>query len=181
MAKYLTPLLWASIGEVVIAARSAMDWLQQNVGKGFCSWRTILGFPVYQHYRENNMIRVKTNLNGEIQVNIPDNTVDGTPAKYLQRNGISPNFVHSVDSTHMVLTINGTDLTSYAMIHDDFGTHAGNTEHLYRAIRKSFKYMYSNFDLLEHWALQQGIAVDSIPKRGVYNIKDITNARYFFG
>ena len=116
-----------------------------------------------------------------MQLAISDSTQDGEPARNMKRNGVSPNFIHSIDSSHMVLTINGSNLTSYAMIHDDFGTHAGNTEHLFKVIRKSFKYMYSNFDLLEHWALQQGIAKESIPPKGNYDIKEILHADYFFG
>lgn len=179
MAKYLAPILWSAIGEVVIAARAAMDWLQKNVGKGYCGWRTIIGFPIYQHYRKDNMVPVKTMLNGTVYLHVPD-TDKGTPYLARQRNGVAPNFVHSIDSTHMVLTINAISLHSYAMIHDDFGTHAGNTEQLFHTIRKTFKYMYSKTDPLKHWAEQVG-ADSSELRRGAYNIEDITNAQYFFG
>lgn len=179
MAKYLTPILWSAIGEVVIAARSAMDWLQKNTGTGFCAWRTILGFPVFQHYKTDNIVVVETHLEGRVQLRVPDLDV-GKPYRAGQRNGVAPNFIHSIDSSHMVLTINSLDLHSYAMIHDDFGTHAGNTAQLFKAIRKSFRHMYSKTDPLKHWATQVG-ADSSQLRRGAYNIEDITNAKFFFG
>lgn len=179
MAKYLTPLVWDSIGETVIAARAAMAWLQKNVGKEFCHWTTVIGFPVYQHYRIDNLVEVKTHLEGLVKLKVPDMDA-GKSYKYGQRNGIAPNFVHSIDSTHMVLTINAVDLHSYAMIHDDFGTHAGNAEVLSKAIRKAFLHMYSKTDPLRHWAKQVGVSTAGLP-RGTYDIEDITNAKYFFG
>lgn len=179
MAKFLTPILWEAIGEVVVAARAAMSWLQKHVGKEYCSWRTILGFPVYQHYKKDNIIKIETQLEGTVQLRAVD-ADGGVPHPTLQRNGIAPNFIHSIDSTHMVLTINAVDLHSYAMIHDDFGTHAGNTGQLFSAIRKSFKHMYSKTDPLRHWATQMDVSTAGLP-RGTYNIEDITRATYFFG
>ena len=179
MAKYLTPILWGAIGEVVIAARAAMDWLQRHVGNDYCSWVTVLGFPVYQHYKRDNITTVETYLEGRVQLKIPDPD-KGIPYKAGQRNGVAPNFVHSIDSSHMVLTINAINLHSYAMIHDDFGTHAGNTEQLYTVIRKAFKHLYANTDPLRHWAEQVNAPTIGLP-RGTYNIEDITNATYFFG
>jgi DNA-directed RNA polymerase len=181
IAKYLTPILWAAIGEVVIAARATMAWMRTQVGKDYAKWVTPIGFPVYQIYKKVRTYRVATQLDGKIEFILRDMDNNGTPAKAAQKNGISPNFIHSVDSTHMVLTINNTDLSSYAMIHDDYGTHAGNTEHLYRRIREAFKYLYTEFSPLEDWATQINANLESIPKTGTYNINDILEAEYFFG
>ena len=179
MAKFLTPIVWESIGEVVVAARKAMDWLQSHVSDNYCSWTTIVGFPVFQHYRTDNSVEVCTILEGKVKLHVPDLN-KGIPYKSGQRRGIAPNFVHSIDSTHMVLTINAVDLHSYAMIHDDFGTHAGNTEILARGIRRAFKHMYTKTDPLKHWADQIGVSMRGLPWGG-YNIEEITNAEYFFG
>jgi len=179
MAKYLTPILWSAIGEVVVAARAAMAWLQKNVGTDFCRWKTILGFPVYQHYKIDNMVEVCTYLEGRVKLYVPDAN-GGVVYRAGQRSGISPNFVHSVDSSHMVLTINAVDLHSYAMIHDDFGTHAGNTGKLFKTIRRTFRYMYTKTDPIRHWADQQDVSTRGLP-RGNYDIEDISKATYFFG
>ena len=181
MASYLTPILWESIGEVVIAARAAMDWLQKNVGNTYAKWLTPLNFPVYQYYKNVESIFIRTQLDGSIQLKFKDFDREGDPAKRSQRNGIAPNFVHSIDSTHMVMTINSTDLGYYAMIHDDFGTHAGNTEILFKAIRKSFLELYTTFDPIKDWADQVGADTETLPSNGNYRIESIINADYFFG
>ena len=183
LAKYLTPILWQAIGQTVIAARGAMDWVKKNVGNEYCSWLTPIGFPVYQYYKDVPVYIVQTKLCGGIRLQLKVSDYDdyGEPKKSQQRSGIAPNFVHSIDSTHMVMTINKTDLRCYAMIHDDFGTHAGNTEVLFKAIRTSFHTLYSKHDPLREWGEQVGANLDTLPPIGDYDINNIQGAGYFFG
>jgi len=179
-AKFLTPILWEAIGEVVIAARAAMVWLQKNISKGYTHWVTPIGFPVFQYYKKADAIDVNTKLNGRLVLKLRDADGEGEPNRYGQRNGIAPNFVHSIDSSHMVMTINKIELPAYAMIHDDFGTHAGNAEKLATALREAFKDLYTLHDPLADWAEQQGIDVSTLPEVGEYDINEILNAEYFF-
>tara|TARA_R110002126_G_scaffold92186_2_gene218944 strand:- start:2564 stop:4978 length:2415 start_codon:yes stop_codon:yes gene_type:complete len=182
-AKYLTPYLWEAIGNTVVAARGAMDWLKKNVGGDYCKWLTPIGFPVYQFYKQVDTLVVSTRLCGgvRLQLKVADFDWDGEPKRAHQKSGIAPNFVHSIDSTHMVMTINSTDFRCYAMIHDDFGTHAGNTEVLFKAIRTSFYNLYTKHDPLRDWGVQVGADLTTIPETGAYNIEDIKEAGYFFG
>jgi DNA-directed RNA polymerase len=181
MASFLAPILWESIGEVVIAARAGMSWLQKNMPRDFVRWLSPVNFPVYQYYKDLEMIPVRTKLNGGMRLYFCDLNQEKEPSRNQQRNGIAPNFVHSIDSSHMVMTINETDFPAYAMIHDDYGTHAGNTEQLFKAIRTSFYKLYTEHDPISDWAEQQGIPLDKLPPKGSYDIKDIFEAKYFFG
>ena len=158
-----------------------MDWLQKNVGKDYCKWLTPIKFPVYQYYKDVPLTIVKTRLCGVTKLALSDLDCYGDPYLARQRSGIAPNFVHSIDSTHMVMTVNITDFRCYAMIHDDFGTHAGNTEQLFHAIRKSFHTLYTKHDPLKDWAEQTDTDITTMPVKGTYNIDDITKADYFFG
>lgn len=180
-ANYLTPILWESIGEVVIAAREAMDWLRKNTGKTYAKWLTPISFPVYQYYKDMPKTDINTQLLGNLRLKHSDINAPADAKASLQKNGISPNFVHSLDSTHLVMTVNATDLEAYAMIHDDFGTHAGNIHILFPAIRQTFKDLYEKHDPLKEWAEQNGAEITKLPKRGTYDIGDIINASYFFG
>ena len=182
-AMYLTPHLWSAIGSTVTAATSGMSWLQRNVGNEYCKWLTPVGFPVYQYYKTVPILVVRTKLCGGVtlQLKIADFDYYGEPKKSGQKSGIAPNFVHSIDSTHMVMTINSTDFSSYAMIHDDYGTHAGNTEKLFKAIRVSFHRLYTKYNPLEDWGVQVGANMLTLPASGSYDIDDILKADYFFG
>ena len=180
-ARFLTPILWASIGDVVVAARAAMKWLQQNTGNRLVSWVTPIGFPVFQCYKVVDSTRVETQICGTITLFYNDFDKEGEPNKYLQRSGIAPNFVHSMDSTHMIMTILATDLTSYAMIHDDFGTHAGNIPHLYTKIRETFHQLYTEHCPLTEWAEQLDVDVETLPEKGEYDLDEVLTADYFFG
>lgn len=180
LARFLTPILWSAIGEVVVAARGAMTWLQKNTRKEFMNWLTPLNFPVYQYYQKSNSIEIRTQLNGGCRLWVQDYD-NAEPNKVAQRNGIAPNFVHSIDSTHMVLTINAMNSECLAMIHDDYGTHAGNTQKLFEKIREAFLWLYVNHDPLKEWAEQLNINTESMPNRGTYDIQDILDANFFFG
>src|SRR5690606_7136890 len=61
--------------------------------------------------------------------------------------GISPNFVHSMDSTHMLWTVlycnDVLGIEDFSMIHDSFGTHATNCDGMAYALREMFVALYS--------------------------------------
>ena len=183
LAQYLTPFLWAAIGEVVIAARAAMKWLRKNVPKGeHTEWLTPLGFPVHQYYKTMEKFRIMTQINGGMSLSCRElDAKTGIPNTNQQRNGVAPNFVHSLDSTHMVIAINAADDISFAMIHDDFGTHAGHASAFNKVIRSSFHKLYSEHDPLREWGEQVGADLDSMPPIGNYNLDNVLTAPYFFG
>lgn len=180
LAKFLTPILWEAIGDVVVAARAAMSWLQKQTTTEYTKWVTPLGFPVYQYYKKVDPIYIRTKLNGNMQLWMRDVDQDGGPNRVGQRNGIAPNFVHSLDSTHMMMVINACNLDNLAMIHDDFGTHAGLTDVLYKTIREEFLRLYTDNDPLTDWAEQVGADLETMPESGTYDINQIIQAKYFF-
>lgn len=199
LAVYLTPILWRAIGNVIIASRAAMSWLQRTAGrvlketkKPLC-WISPVGFPVYQAYMQTKQIRVDTMLLGSITLKDDEGTPDQRitssyrkPTQQIdktrQKSGIAPNFIHSIDASHMVRTINATDFNSYAMIHDDFGTHAGNTQKLWEVIRQEFVGMYTHCDPLQDWYDYQNISGDpQIPAEGDLDINEVLTSTYFFG
>lgn len=149
-AGYLADILWEAIGQVVIAAREAMDWLKDAAkvaakGDMPVSWTTPAGFPVLQEYREAVGTEVNTYVAGRylrITTNVDGTKLDGR----RQALGISPNFVHSCDAAHLKLTVctaldNG--VTDFAMIHDSYGTHAADTDTLAASLRAAFVEQYS--------------------------------------
>lgn len=186
----LTPVLWESIGEVVIAARAAMSWIQKCAGiigkTGVpLQYITPLGFPVHHIAYKSETKRVTTRLFGQIEIVVQRYTEDIDVAR--MRSGSSPNYVHSMDANHMmnvVLKSLEEGINSFAMIHDDFGTHACDIDKFHEIIRSTFVKQYSGNALMELKEMLEhtsGCELPDPPAMGDLNIKDIMNADHFFG
>lgn len=188
---YLNDNMWESIGSVVIAARNAMDWLRE-VARVSCDnqipvwWVNPAGFPVYQANMKTSSKQIRTALMGNTRLRLL--TKEPTLAKDKQTQGISPNFVHSLDSAHMMLTVNEATkrgITSFAMIHDDFGTHACDVELFREIIRESFVVMYKDNDPLQdlYTTTAMSIPTDTIPPvpdTGNLDLNEVLDSEYFF-
>ena len=186
----LAPLMESSINEVVVAARLAMDWLQKaasamtKVGKPII-WTTPDGFVSVQHSKKIETVQVDTQLSGRFQVRVGQYTDKIAGAK--QRQGISPNFVHSQDASHLRATVRlaaKSGIEDMALIHDDYGTYAADTHILHRCIREAFVAMYTDHDPLTDFRDQQeaaGGALPPLPVKGDLDIRDVLKSHYFFG
>ena len=151
----LASLVWDAIGQVVVAARSAMDWLR-DTAKVLSKedlplfWTTPDGLPIMQEYRSFKARRVKTRFGHRfvfLSLQEEQDNLDGR----RQANGVAPNWVHSMDGTHLRMAIlyakdNGVD--SFAVVHDSFGTHACDTDLLGACLRESMVDLYQG-DVLE--------------------------------
>lgn len=188
-AKTLTPVLWKSIGDVVIAARQAMDWLQKASGavsrdKDPIMYVTPDGFPVWQAQFKTEEVRVRTQLAGDFRLVLRTYTDQIDSAK--QRNAVAPNYVHSMDATHLRETVRicrSLGITSLSTIHDDYGTHAGNTGVLHQAIRRAFVNLYE-VDALGDFKKQleyYGHELPELPSSGSLDIQQVMASPYFFG
>lgn len=186
-AIWLTPYLWESIGEVVASAKEVMDWLQTVAGiTGKTNtpmvWTTLDGFIAVQETKKIKTKRVETQLNGRFQMTVGEYTNKIDTMK--QRQGISPNFVHSQDATHLRATVREAarhGITAIDVIHDDFGTHAGNTSQLHDIIRDTFVGMYASSCPLTRFRDEQVIDLPPIPAKGDLDIYEVRDSLYFFG
>lgn len=189
-AIYLSPVLWQSIGEVVIAARAAMSWIQKcagivaKSGKPL-SYTTPIGFPVHQSSPKTENVRIFTRINGAIRLRINCATHEQDSRKIRQ--GSSPNFVHATDATHLCMTVcaaNDEGIDNFAMIHDDFGTHACHIDAFHRIIREQFVALHST-NVLEAFRSElearYDVSLPPCPPTGTLNLQGILDSPYFFG
>jgi DNA-directed RNA polymerase len=193
-ATYICRHIWQSIGEVVIAARSAMDFLQETAKVAAreslpIHWITPAGFPVLQEYREMIGKIVKTQIGGEIMKLTVARDGDKLDRR-KQSAGISPNFVHSLDSAHMMTTVNlcaGNGMEDFAMVHDSFGTHAANTAALGVCLRHAFVEQYRG-DVLGDFRARiadqlspENLAdLPEVPPMGDLDIEKVLESDFFF-
>ncbi|KAJ7260885.1 hypothetical protein B0H12DRAFT_1106881 [Mycena haematopus] len=110
-------------------------------------WTTPLGLPICQPYRKVVRKQIFTAMQ---TVYITD---PGTPAEVnsmKQASAFPPNFIHSLDATHMMLTaiecrVQGL---TFASVHDSYWTHACSIDHMSEIIRDTFIALHSS-DVLQ--------------------------------
>ncbi|SEN68254.1 DNA-directed RNA polymerase [Pseudorhodobacter antarcticus] len=188
---YLSPIIWGSIGEVVVAARQAMDWVQECAGilakAGHpLEYTSPLGFPVYQATYNYKTRNIETQISGRLCLSMAEDTDELSARK--QRQGSSPNLVHHVDACHMQMCLNAgaeAGITSFAMIHDDFGVHACDIKQWHRIIREQFVKLHGDHDVLADFKIaheeRHGITLPALPARGTLQIEDVLKSEFFFG
>jgi DNA-directed RNA polymerase, mitochondrial len=188
-SRYVSNLALDSLSEMFTAARLIMDWLARcaqlvaTVDRQSMSWLTPLGLPVMQPYRKNSKHLVKTMLQ-RVVLTMEDENLPVSSAR--QRSAFPPNFVHSLDATHMMLTslqMKELGLT-FAAVHDSYWTHACDTPVLAEALRSAFIELYS-LPILEDLreSLQKrhsGIKFPELPERGSLDIESVWESPYFF-
>ncbi|KAK4544467.1 hypothetical protein LTR36_004358 [Oleoguttula mirabilis] len=105
-------------------------------------WTTPLRLPVVQPYRKSKSAEVKTNLQS---LHLQEPQVWDPVSKRKQLQAFPPNFIHSLDATHMLLSAlrcNELGMT-FASIHDSFWTHACDVDQLSIVLRDAFVEMHS--------------------------------------
>jgi len=191
--QFLAGLLWDAIQETVVAARDAMNWLQkvsQIVSKESrpLNWTAPSGFKVQQAYPNVNKRRVDTTIGGSVVKLILEEELAESIDKRRQAQGISPNFVHSLDAAALMFTVDAAaafGIESFAMIHDSYGTHAADTDALRECLRQAFCQMYQQ-DVLKDFrdeiqkGLPEGIELPPLPKKGSLDINLVLQSDFFF-
>src|SRR5262249_52432302 len=149
-AAYLGGIIWDEVGNVVVKAREAMDWLKGAATRAAeqglpVRWTTPAGLVVQQVYEVEEEQRIKTTFGGgAFKIAVRKGT--GELDKRKQASAIAPNFVHSLDAAHLMRTVNACrkkEIRSFSLIHDSYGTHAGNAWAMAASLREEFVRMYS--------------------------------------
>jgi Autographiviridae RNA polymerase len=102
----------------------------------FMSWVTPSGLPVSNRYLHNEETRVRLPFLGESPI-IADEYTDEVRSEKARNSGVA-NFVHSLDASHLVLSVNtavSAGITNFMTVHDCFATLAPDTR-LFAKIRR---------------------------------------------
>lgn len=106
-------------------------------------WTTPLGLPVVQPYRTRRSRRVVTTLQ---DISILDPSSDDVVTRRKQLQAFPPNFIHSLDATHMILSANACHEAglTFSAVHDSFWTHAADIDQMNEILRDAFVRMHSD-------------------------------------
>ncbi|KAJ6861061.1 DNA-directed RNA polymerase 2B [Populus alba x Populus x berolinensis] len=183
---YAAKVTLTALGEMFEAARSIMNWLG-DCAKIIASenepvrWTTPLGLPVVQPYRKLGTRSIKTSL----QVLILQKETDKVMVQ-RQRTAFPPNFVHSLDSSHMMMTAvacKGAGL-NFAGVHDSYWTHACDVDEMNRILREKFVELYETpilENLLESFEKSfPTLSFPPLPDRGDFELREVLESPYFF-
>ncbi len=185
-AMYLTRVILEAIEETVVAAVRAMTWLQDATdalvkADHQVRWVAPTGFPIEQVYRNTKRLMIKTQIMGSLQLRLRQELKSINRRKMAA--AIAPNVVHSMDAAHMTMTVCAMPAgTSWAMVHDSFGTHACDAPKMDAALREEFVRMYTEYCPFAAFAEanQAGMPPFVLPEKGEYDINNVLAAEFFF-
>ncbi|GAA5915366.1 hypothetical protein JCM8208_007691 [Rhodotorula glutinis] len=104
-------------------------------------WTTPLGLPVVQPYRKPKKRQVQTALQ---TVFIVDPSIPAEVDARAQATAFPPNFIHSLDATHMMMTaLACKDKIAFASVHDSYWTHAADVDEMSTILRDTFVELHS--------------------------------------
>ncbi|GAB1319286.1 DNA-directed RNA polymerase [Madurella fahalii] len=128
-----------------LAKKKIKGKLEDEVARQFRStlvWTTPLRMPVVQPYRKVGTRTVNTCLQVLI---LASSDRDDPVNRRKQLQAFPPNFIHSLDASHMILSAlecHEIGLT-FAAVHDSFWTHAADVDAMNTVIRDSFIRIHS--------------------------------------
>jgi DNA-directed RNA polymerase len=189
IGKYLMLRTREAMSESCKLAFSAMDWLRYAASQIACkqkqtvAWTSPIGMPVVQPYVKEKVVQIFTTM---AKMNMAIDLPDAPAAGRNQVRSFSPNFIHSVDASHMLATAADCYAAgiTFAAVHDSFWTHAEDIPVMSRILRNRFVWLHHE-PLLVHLAaeLRKSCPAADIPDPpafGALNITDVHASPYLF-
>ncbi|GFE52943.1 DNA-dependent RNA polymerase [Babesia ovis] len=188
LAQYIAGKVLGSIKTVFAEAMSIKKWLDDisaahNRLNVPVTWISPIGLPCEQPYCKAVTKVVRTPMQA---INISENA-PSVVDKRRQKLAFPPNFVHSLDASHLMLTAEVLFKRglSFTAVHDSYWTHACDVDVMNVAIRDQFVAMY-NEPILENLyqscnkRLRGEVTIPPPPPRGRLDLELVKNSVYFF-
>ena len=168
-ANYIAKHNYETVLQVIDSCGPVMDFLQklERVMRQqgmHMEWPTAVGFPAAQHYVRTRGQRVELPLWDTDQWLKRSKDANGRPNRlvYLQetpaihptesKDGISPNHTHSLDATHLLMTVLKSKeygVGNLMVVHDSFATDVASAYTMNQCLRASFVELYIDRDVYE--------------------------------
>lgn len=160
-AQYLTAKTFESIGQMFNKSRLIQDWLNNcaYIIASRCrqpvSWETPLGFPITQPYtmppKHSSSRLLSQTIGADIPLNDPLSQLNASK----QKTAFPPNYIHSLDSSHMMLTSLHCQRrgVTFVSVHDCYWSHPSTVDIMNQICRQQFIALHSE-PLLEDLASQ---------------------------
>ncbi|MFB1490239.1 MULTISPECIES: DNA-directed RNA polymerase [unclassified Thiocapsa] len=139
-------------------------------------WLTPLGFPVVQNQFKSKGTSVTVRFGAQsIKIDVQRLTEDVEPGK--QRDALLPNLIHSLDATHLMMTLleaRAHGVNDIGSVHDCLLCHPNRAETLAQTVRQTFAELYAPDEKtglpkpLSAWKdwMEQVVELRTLPRRG---------------
>jgi DNA-directed RNA polymerase len=158
-----------------------------SVGKPL-QWTVPTGFRVMHKYPEYEpRVSQSTLYNKKYRMEATFGQDNGELDAKGANLGIPPNFIHSLDASHLRMSVNRmtqAGITQFSMIHDSFGCPASDVETMRQIIKETFFeiHIQPQLTLLHADAEQQfGSELPEPPAVGSFDIGGVLRSNYLFG
>lgn len=199
-ARYLAKRVLAAIKEVVKLPAKAMEFMQTlakimaHEGKPL-RWVTPTGVTCINRYHESTTQRVELFVYDKGVKKRTELTIATGLEKPIAKDkaaaGIAANLTHSMDASHLLLSVGAAadeGITDIATVHDSFGCLACDADRFLHIIRDTLRKMYADHDILAE--LLESARADltpasheklpELPEKGTLDLGELLNARYAF-
>lgn len=184
---YLSTVIWDSMSGLLNEQKKVMKWLRDVADSWLTAgnpveWVTPCGFHVIQDYEQSESLRVCTKLNGKV-TNIRYDQPNGKQKKNAHKNAIAANFVHSIDASCLHTAVNtciDKGVSSFAMIHDSYGTHCTNMEKMINAARQAYHDHFQEDLLMRTINPEKMKAIPEKFTRGNCDLSHVKESLYLF-
>ncbi|XP_048250486.1 DNA-directed RNA polymerase, mitochondrial-like [Haliotis rufescens] len=201
-SSYLTEKTFQCLREKFTATREIQDWLTlsaqliSTIRHKPVEWVTPMGLLVIQPYHKQLTF-------SRLGMNIIDSCInENKPNSVKQKNAFPPNFIHSLDSSHMMLTslyCLRAGIT-YVSVHDCYWTHPADVEIMNKICREQFVALHEQpvLEDLCQYLLQMfsrdggsdcepeiaetflNSVLAEVPSRGTFDLRSVLKSVYFF-
>ncbi|XP_071439372.1 DNA-directed RNA polymerase, mitochondrial [Hetaerina americana] len=215
-SSYLVGKTFGCLREMFTSTKEIQDWftdcarlISQVCGRSV-EWVTPLGLPVVQPY--HRVIGSKRHgaadpLSSGFVV-LPYGVLGNheRPNVMKQKNAFPPNFIHSIDSSHMMLTSLWCERKglTFVSVHDCYWTHPSTVETMNRICREQFVALHSepiledlSSFLVQNYSYSEeefdgdggimGVSrrklndvLTRVPKKGDFDLRSVLDSVYFF-
>ncbi|CAG7820789.1 unnamed protein product [Allacma fusca] len=206
---YLTHTTFSCLQKMFTSTKEIQDWftdsarLISKICRANVEWVTPLGLPVVQPYLKNHKPTsleynpLKLSNKSTYDLFMPPNVMK-------QKNAFPPNYIHSLDSSHMMLTSLNCERSgiTFVSVHDCFWTHPKSVNIMNKVCREQFVALHSqplledlskflvkryctsdiitNDYIADSSRVQLQEVLSSVPPKGTFDLQNVLNSEYFF-
>ena len=178
-----TRTMLQALAVVIPGPIAVMEWIKESVKQFILSgndeliWISPSGFPVRQDKRKLNMVKVRTQLLGDVvSSSVGNGFGEADISKHCH--ATAPNFIHSADAALLHNSFAGYD-QPFMLIHDSILTSATDMDYMSEVIRDEFVKIYEGRPL----AQLAEVMGTTVPEGMIIGDLDLMHCRssvYFF-